>query len=174
MSEQLLRERQPFVRADFSHYPNITSDDGEYMVSNGYVYAKIHNSDGSDKHIAGRPVYQRLHQSQTYPTKVPEFCSHEEVREWLLGEARSILSNLQSGKLKAEMSFRFRRCVYDERGLFVEMMQGGTDSGGAKWPTTGYALCACLRVRPGTSAQANPATSSKNRNPLAIQNASAI
>lgn len=126
MSEQLSRERQPFVRADFSHYPNITSDDGEYMVSNGYVYAKIHNSDGSDKQIAGRPVYQRLHQSQTYPTKVPELCSHEEVREWLLGEARSILNNLQSGKLKAEMSFRFRRCVYDERGLFVEMMQGGT------------------------------------------------
>lgn len=124
MSEQLLSQAPLFVRADFSFYPTVMSDDGEWLISSGYAYKRIRQQNGSAASINGRDLYQRLHQGQTFPNRLPNFTSHNDLRDWLMDEALAMIADFQSGKTKAEFSYRFRNCVYDNMGLFVESKQG--------------------------------------------------
>lgn len=121
-----LHSSKVLVKADFSYYPTIMSDDEEWLVSSGYVYALIHNNDGSPMMTFGRKMYQRLHNNQTLPFQLPPMESHEAIRDFLREEAMQIIADLASGKTQAEISYRFRNCLYDNTGIFFEMRQGGT------------------------------------------------
>lgn len=118
------QEQKKLIRADFTYYPTIASDDGEYLVASGYVYRKM-RVNGEERLSFGRPVYQRLHYNQTLPFQIEAMESHEAIRDFLRQEALSILEDLQSGKIRADISWRFRNCLYDEAGIFKEMLQGG-------------------------------------------------
>lgn len=117
--------QKQLIRADFSYYPTMSSDDGKFLISSGYVYQQMIDQNGKPRLNFGRPMYQRLHLNQTLPFQLPPMETHEEVRDFLHDEARRMLEELSSGKLKPELSFRFRNCLYDDHGIFFEMLQGG-------------------------------------------------
>ncbi|HBT3565119.1 TPA: hypothetical protein MBH56_005494 [Klebsiella pneumoniae] len=112
-----------FVRADFSYYPTIMSDDGKFLVSNGYVYRRIDNEDGTPFLNFDRPMYERLYKGQTFPHALPVFESHQACRDYLRDEALAIIAELEGGA-EVEISNRFRNCMYDDKGIFFEMRQG--------------------------------------------------
>lgn len=104
--------------ADYSCYPRLSSETGEYLCASGYFYAKAKNKDGSDRTQYNRPVYMRIHLNQTLPFQLPELPL-EEVCERLRLEARRMLWALEHGKIPAVTSSRHFSLLYDESGSYA-------------------------------------------------------